>query len=420
MEPSAKKLNHVVLRRIRSLAMFSDDQLDALGAKLSVKTAKPKERILQAGEPGEYSLYILSGEAVSTATDGKTNAVKTVDDDNALLPIAQLRPSMFDIDATSLLEYVEISGDAIAEFSQMMEDEVDHGAGIEVEFIEQTPSANALTIQLCSDIVTGHISLPTMPDVVIRLQKAFTDENSSAITIQNLLQSDPTISAHLLKIANSALYKGADEIDSLQQAIVRMGMEVVHSQVMVFAAKQMFHAKSDTMKQRMQSLWKSCRRVAGFSRVLAKKTGMFTPESAQLAGLLSDLGEVALLQYAQDHSELYNDEEALDQTIHSLRPQINGMLMNSWSLGQDIITVGEGSHDWFRNHVDNADLCDVVMVARFYSYMGTEKADRLPALAKMPAFHKLNMSDLSANDSLAFVKECQHEVELVEQMLGSV
>ncbi len=420
MQESAKKLNHVELRKIRCLAMFSDDQLDALGAKLTVKTANNKERILSAGEPGEYSLYILSGEAVSTAKDGKTNPVKCRDDEDALLPIAQLRPSMFDIDAASALEYVEISPEAIAEFSQMMEDEVDQGAGVEVEFIEQTASANALTIQLCSDIVTGNISLPTMPDVVIRLQKAFNDENTNAVTIQNLLQSDPTITAHLLKIANSALYKGVDEIDSLQQAVVRMGMDVLQSQVMVFAAKQMFQAKSSTMKQRMQLLWKSCRRVAGFSRVLSKKTGLFTPERAQLAGLLSDLGEVALLQYAQDHSELYNDEEALDQTIHSLRPQINGMLMHSWSLGEEIITVGEGSHDWFRNHVDNADLCDVVMVARYYSYMGTEKADRLPAFAKMPAFFKLGMNELSANDSLAFVKECQQEVELVEQMLGSV
>lgn len=147
---------------------------------------------------------------------------------------------------------------------------------------------------------------------------------------------------------------------------------------------------------------------------------MASPERAQLAGLLSDLGEVALLQYAQDHNELYDDEDALDQTIHSLRPQINGMLMHSWSLGDELITVGEGSHDWFRNHVDNADLCDLVMIARFYSYMGTEKADRLPALSKMPAFYKLNTSELSANDSLEFVRECQHEVELVEQMLGSV
>lgn len=420
MQTSERKLDHVVLRRIRSLAMFSDDQLDALGAKLTVKTAKPKERILNAGEPGEYSLYILSGEAVSTAMDGKSNQVKSQDDAKALLPIAQIRPSMFNIDAVSPLEFVEISGEAIAEFSQMMEDEVDHGAGFEVEFIEQPASANALTIQLCTDIVTGHISLPTMPDVVVRLQRAFSDDNSSAVTIQNLLQSDPTISAHLLKIANSALYKGVEDVDNLQQAIVRMGMGVVQSQVMVFAAKQMFHAKSDALKKRMRSLWKSCRRVAGFSRVLATKTGLFSPERAQLAGLLSDLGEVALLKYAQDHSELYNDEMALDQTIHSLRPQINGMLMHSWNLGDELITVGEGSHDWFRNHVDNADLCDVVMVARYYSYLGTEQADRLPVFAKMPAFFKLNMHDLSVQDSQGFIRECQKDVELVEQMLGSV
>lgn len=420
MQPSSKILDHVVLRRVRSLAMFSDDQLDALGAKLTVKTATAGERILSSGEPGDYSLYILSGEIDSTSSDGNRHPVETTDDSNALLPIAKVRPSLFDIDATAALEYVEISSDAMAEFSQMMDGEVDHGAGMEVEFIEQTASANALTIQLCTDIVTGNISLPTMPDVVIRLQKAFTDENSSAATIQNLLQSDPTISAHLLKIANSALYKGVDDVDNLQQAIVRMGMGLVQSQVMIFAAKQMFHARSDTMKKRMQGSWKRFRRVAGFSRVLAKRTGLFTPDRALLAGLLSDLGEVAMLQYAQDHSDLYNDEEALDQTIHSLRSQINGMFMHSWGLGEELITVGEESHEWFRNHVDNADMCDLVMVARYFSCLGTDRAPHLPALSKMPAFFKLNLSQQSFKETLAFVKECQQEVELVEQMLGAV
>lgn len=415
MQTSITTLDHSVLKRIRSLALFNDDQLDNLATKLKISTAAPKQRIIALGDTGNYGLYLLRGEAISRDGDGNQREVQFEADGN-LQPVAHIRPSLYDIETLSPVEYLEIPNDLLTELSLIEETD---SAEIEVEIIEQSEEANRLTISLCQDISSGSISLPTMPDVVQKIQKVFADDDYDVAKITGLIQSDPSISAKLLKTANSALYSGNAPIETLQQAVVRMGMDAIRKQIMIYAASELFRSKSTSMKNRMESLWRDCRKVSAFSRILATKSGQFDPELAQMAGLLSDLGIVAILDYAQEHSDLYGDDDALDQTVRVLHTQINGMLLYQWNLGDEIVTVGEESRNWFRNHRDDADLCDLVLVARYYSLIGTPVKNSLPALSRMPAFLKLKL-DFSAEDTINFIEESEAEVTAVESMLGSV
>lgn len=415
MQSNTATLDHSALKRIRSLALFSDKQLDNLAARLEVKTAQPGQRIIALGDMGEYSLYLLSGEAVSQDREGTRRRVES-ESDGSLQPIAQIRPSLYDIETTSPAEYVEIPNDLVTELSLI---EQTDSADMEVEIIEQSAEANRLTINLCMDISNGSVSLPTMPEVVHKIQQEFAGDDYDVGKITGLIQSDPAITAKLLKTVNSPMYRGNAPIETLQQAILRMGMDLIRKQIMIYAASELFQSKSEGMRNRMQSLWKNSRKVSAFSRILAARTEHFDPEMAQMAGLICDLGIVAILDYAQTHGDLYDDDKALDQTIRALHSQINGMLLYQWKLGDEIVTVGEESRNWFRNHRDDADLCDLVLVARYYSLMGTRAEKRLPALAKMPAFLKLQL-EFSAEDSASFIQESQAEVAAIESMLGSI
>lgn len=415
MQTDTTTLDHSILKRIRSLALFNDDQLDNLAARLKINLAAPKQSIIALGDMGSYSLYLLGGDAISRDADGNECKLQ-FETDGYFQPIAHIRPSLYDIETLSAVEYLEIPNDLLTEMSLI--EEADSGE-MEVAIIEQSDEANRLTMSLCLDISNGSISLPTMPDVVQKIQKVFADDNYDVGKITRLIQSDPSISAKLLKTANSALYRGNAPIETLQQAVVRMGMDVIRKQIMIYAASELFRSKSVSMQNRMQSLWKNCRKVSAFSRILAARSGRFDPEMAQMAGLLSDLGIIAILDYAQEHSDLYGDDDALDQTIRVLHSQINGMLLYQWNLGDEIVTVGEESRNWFRNHRDQADLCDLVLVARYYSLLGTPVRNSLPALSKLPAFLKMELG-FSAEDSIDFIKESEAEVSAVESMLGSV
>ena len=78
------------------------------------------------------------------------------------------------------------------------------------------------------------------------------------------------------------------------------------------------------------------------------------------------------------------------------------------------------SEDWFRNPTDQADLCDLVMIAQYHSFIGTPTMSHLPPISKLPAFSKLGLSMDKPADIMAFIQESKTEIEIIEKLLGIV
>lgn len=405
------------LRRIRELSQFSDGQLRELANRLSIESASLNQRLIERGCVEHFGLYILSGSISTTTKDGDKLIFQSKSEGD-LSTVAKLRPSLYDVDALEDTQYIKIRSSQLVGFAQQQE--VSISDNIEVATIEQTPEEYELTVQLLKDITSGNINLPSLPEVALRIQEAFSKENIDAVELARIIQSDPAITAKLIMITNSAFYRGRAKIDTLQQAIVHIGLEATRKQVIIFVVKELFSSNSIDIKARMQYLWKHSRRVAAFSRVLAVKSGLFDPEQAQLAGLVHDLGEIAILQYIQDHDQQYEDDDTLMNAISNLRPQITSMLLSKWNFTNELITVAEESEDWFRNPSNDADLCDLILIAQYHSFIGTAELKKLPPAFKLPAFAKLGLKMDEPAQIMAFVNESKAEVEDLEKMLGNL
>ncbi len=404
------------LHRLRTLKQFSDSQLGQLAEQLSVETATKRTRLISRGETDEFSLYLLSGKVLTIAKDNTEKSIESVANGD-LTPIAHIRPSMYDVVADCNIEYIKIPASLLIGFAQQVESE---DTNMDVVTIEQTNEECILTIRLFQDITSGNINLPSLPDVAQRIQQAFSQPNLDTDTIARIIQSDPSITAKLIMVANSALYAGAAQISTLKDAIVRIGLEATRKQVIIYVVKELFKSKSADIKSKMQRLWIHSRRVAAFSRVLAKLTRLVDPEQAQLAGLIHDLGEIAILQFVQENPELYEDDDKLMHAIRNLRPQITSMLLHKWNFTDELVTVGEESEDWFRNPGDEAELCDLVMISQYHSFIGTDEMKLLPPIGKLSAFAKLGLTTDNPAEIVAFMKESKAEIDIIENLLGTV
>jgi HD-like signal output (HDOD) protein len=405
-----------VLKRIRCLSQFSDEQLTSLAAKLQVEQGAKKECLIELGCSENYSFYLLSGSLDATTSDGTRFKFDSLGE-GELFPIAQLRPSLYRVVAAEPVQYIRIFASQLTEFAQRLES--DEGE-MEVVEIEQSEEENELTIQLFQDMISGNLSLPSLPSVAQRIQQAFAEDSVNAESICTIIQSDPAITAKLIMISNSALYRGQAQIESLQQAVVRLGLETTRKQVMTYAVKELFQSKTSGMKAQMQKLWKHSQHVASMCRLLASHLQGFDLEQAQLAGLIHDLGEIAILQYAQQNEELRDNPELLLNAVESLRPQITGMLLNQWNFGPEFVTVGEECEDWFRNPSDTPDLCDLVLIAQYHALIGTPAMKKLPPVPTLPAFAKLGMGDLDVRKILEFLASSRAEIEAIEAHLVAI
>lgn len=77
---------------------------------------------------------------------------------------------------------------------------------------------------IINDLETGKLVLPTLPEVALKVREVANDPDISANQLAEVISTDTALSARLIKIANSPLYRGRNEVESVQTAVSRLGI----------------------------------------------------------------------------------------------------------------------------------------------------------------------------------------------------
>ena len=122
------------------------------------------------------------------------------------------------------------------------------------------------------------MQLPTLPEVALRVREAVADPNISAGQVAEVLSQDAGLTARLIQVANSALYRGRAEIATLPMAIAGLGSNLVRDLVCAQVVKQMFQATNEEIDSQLRDTWTHSVEVAGVARGCA---GLLTFEKSQ-------------------------------------------------------------------------------------------------------------------------------------------
>lgn len=142
--------------------------------------------------------------------------------------------------------------------------------------------------------------LPVIPAVAHKiLQEAEEMEEISFKELEEMIKVDPLLTAKILKVANSALYARQREITTLQMAITLLGFKNIRSLVLLTVASNMFgkYKKTGFYEQ----FWKHSLLSAFIAReLIAKDVKSLVPDEGFLAGLLHNIGQVAMFHARQE------------------------------------------------------------------------------------------------------------------------
>ncbi|HEB95832.1 MAG TPA: HDOD domain-containing protein [Sedimenticola thiotaurini] len=245
----------------------------------------------------------------------------------------------------------------------------------------------AFASELEQAIQQNHITLPTLPEVALRVRDAVERDDATAAKIAEMVTTDAALSARLLQVANSPLYRGRVPIESVQMAVTRLGNKLVRSLVVSLAMKQIFQATSDTLDRRLRALWEESVQIAAISRVLVQTLPHLDREQAMLAGLIHNIGSLPILTMAESYPELLSNPQQLDSYVKALNPRIGGMILRTWGFSDNLVKVAEHYRDYDYDSGDRADYVDVVQVAR----LQTLGDDGIGDWSTIPAFRKLGL-----------------------------
>lgn len=276
---------------------------------------------------------------------------------------------------------------------------------------------HGLLARIAHDILTDRANLPSMPNVALSIRRSMRQPDCSAASVARAIKSDPGTTAYLVRIANSALYRGAAAIEGVENAVVRLGLETTRNLVTAYALRAMFRTKSEAVNQVMQTTWRASALRAALSSVIATHCRAGDPDRAMLAGLLQDIGILPLLR-AVDARGLQPDIAQLENTLGAFAGKVGVMLLENWGFEEDMIEVARSRKDWCRDPGPNADLADIVLIARLHAGVGTPEMHEAPRINAVPAYGKLPLGDVGPDESLAFLREADAEVRELMQILG--
>lgn len=285
--------------------------------------------------------------------------------------------------------------------------------------LELTAEEAVAMQQLRAHFLEAHCELPSLPDLALKIGQAIDDPKNANEDIARLIQLDPSLTARMVSVVNSAAFGGVSKITSINQATARLGRHKVRSLVYSCLLKGIFEASSPALKQRAEGLWQHSVGVAALAFVLGRATPGIDAEQALLAGLIHDIGSMAVIGGMHHFPVLSRREQAVDHVIASLRTELGLLTLRQWRLHGEFKDVIKDARNWRRVGSAIPENPDVVILAQLHAMIGTPKQTDLPRIDTIPAFSKLACGQLTPRHSLGVLEEAEADVREMRALIGA-
>jgi putative nucleotidyltransferase with HDIG domain len=201
------------------------------------------------------------------------------------------------------------------------------------------------------DILARHldeeVELPILPEASARIMALCEDEKADARAIESVLERDPSLASHVLRVANSSAYAPKESIVSLQQAVSRLGLATLRNIVLGISLQGRVF-KVPGHQARVRAIWIHCAVAAAFAREIAR-TLRRNVEGAFLCGLLHDVGRPIVLQATVDALAHRTKDPLpvplLETAMGEFHEEIAERMAQAWKLADWAVAVVAHHHD---------------------------------------------------------------------------
>ena len=183
------------------------------------------------------------------------------------------------------------------------------------------------------DVVGAMKDLPTLAPIAVRVIELADDEDVSIEDLTDLIATDPGLAARLLRLANSAAYSSGQPVTSLNRAAMLLGLRTLKMVTLGFSLVTGLAPEGVDC----EAIWRQSMACGTIARRIAMGQGDASADDAFVAGLLSNIGKLALVRFSLDTEDAWfadpwlTPAEQLDMLGYT-SDEISGQLMIAWGL----------------------------------------------------------------------------------------
>jgi HD-like signal output (HDOD) protein len=217
---------------------------------------------------------------------------------------------------------------------------------------------------LSAELALGDIRLPSYPDVAQRVQRALEDSRATPAKVARVIGIDAALAVRILQLANSAfLNPSSKPITELQQAVNRLGHQLVRCTAVSFALQQMTNSCEAVLRPQLHELWRQGTLVASIAYVLARETGAAHPDEALVAGLMHNIGSLYIITRAQQHGATFGADDAATRLLNQGHPRIAAAILGHWKFAPAIVSAVSNQNAPNPSANEAARLTDILIAA---------------------------------------------------------
>ena len=241
-----------------------------------------------------------------------------------------------------------------------------------------------------------------LPEVANKALRLTQDPDSTAAAMANLIQSDQSLAAHVMRIANSVAYTPLANLVSLQQAVARLGMGVM-SEIALSASVGAKLFNTPGYESYVAKQWQHALATGLWAKEIARATRS-NVEVAFLSGLLHSIGRPAVLQTILDLINLHEvplSEAEVLALESQYQHEASKMVINSWEM-PSLVTAAVAYYPDYQNASTAVTQAAQVNLAIQYAahMLDTDKIEEADLLSS-PALSALNIYQDEAEALLA-------------------
>ncbi len=193
---------------------------------------------------------------------------------------------------------------------------------------------------MAESLVIGVRSALSLPMIFTKLNDAVNDPCSSSRDISNIISEDAGLSAHLLRIANSAFFGFPKKIDTITRAVTVIGTKQLRDLALATSVVHMFKGIPNEFVN-MESFWRHSIACGLTARILANFRRESNVEKYFVAGLLHDVGRLIIYMNAADLARMAikraHEENALlyemeNEVMGFDHAEVGSLLLRQWQL----------------------------------------------------------------------------------------
>jgi len=204
---------------------------------------------------------------------------------------------------------------------------------------------NALYIILVEKIRQEALVLPTLPEIALKVRQAADDPEANLHQMAEIISQDPALSLGMLKVANSVAFGRSVKVETVNQAVTRIGLRQIKSIATAMALEQVFVSHNEFISSFMKKSWDKTINVASVAIALmtlylkSHKHDGLALDTLTLAALVHNIGVLPILSEAEHHQDIFANPTFLQQAIIKLSSKVGAEVSKAWDFSDEFTSI---------------------------------------------------------------------------------